>query len=94
MKKKNVNNNKTLSDSVFSGLFWKFSERILAQVTSFVVSIVLARAKILKDYGSVAIVMIFIAFADVFVVSGFSTSLVQKKDANETDFSSIFLPAA
>lgn len=75
--------------SVFSGLFWKFSERILAQGVSFVVSIVLARILMPEDYGVVAMVNIFIAIADVFVVSGFSTALIQKKDANDVDFSTI-----
>lgn len=77
-------------NAVFSGIFWKFAERILAQGLSFVVSLVLARILLPEDYGVVAIVLVFITFADVFVVSGFSTSLIQKKDANETDFSTIF----
>lgn len=75
--------------SVFSGLFWKFSERILAQGVSFVVSIVLARLLMPEDYGTVAMVNVFITIADVFVVSGFSTALIQKKDADDTDFSTI-----
>lgn len=75
--------------NVFSGLFWKFSERILAQGVSFVVSIILARILMPEDYGIVSMVNIFITIADVFVVSGFSTALIQKHDANETDFSTI-----
>lgn len=75
--------------SVFSGLFWKFSERIFAQGVSFVVSIVLARLLMPENYGTVAMVNVFITIADVFVVSGFSTALIQKKDADDTDFSTI-----
>lgn len=75
--------------SVFSGLFWKFNERILAQGVSFIVSIVLARLLMPEDYGVVAMVNVFITIADVFVVSGFSTALIQKIDANKTDFSTI-----
>ncbi|MBD5440117.1 MAG: lipopolysaccharide biosynthesis protein [Treponema sp.] len=77
-------------NAVFSNVFWKFAERILAQGLSFVISLVLARILLPDDYGAVAIVLVFIAFADVFVVSGFSASLIQKKDADETDFSTIF----
>lgn len=82
--------NLSQANKVFSGVFWKFAERFLAQIVSFVVSVVLARILLPKDYGAISIVMVFIAFADVLVVSGFSTSLVQKKDANLTDFSTIF----
>lgn len=81
---------KSIKNSVFSGLFWKFGERIVAQGVSFVVSIILARILMPREYGLVSMVTVFITIADVFVTSGFSTSLIQKKNADETDFSSIF----
>ena len=81
---------KSLADTVFSSLVWKFGERFFAQSVSFVVSVVLARILMPSDYGVISIVLVFIAFADVFVSSGFGTSLIQKKDATETDFSTIF----
>lgn len=76
--------------SVISGLAWKLSERILAQGVSFVVSIILARLLLPEHYGVVAMIIVFIDIANVFVVSGFKTALVQKKDADQTDFSTIF----
>ena len=82
--------NEFLKGKIASGLFWKFSERVLAQFVSFIVSIVLARILLPEQYGIVSIVLIFISFADVFVTSGFSAALIQKKDANDTDFSTIF----
>lgn len=75
---------------VLSGLVWKFGERISAQLVTFVVSIVLARLLEPSQYGAIAIVNIFIAFANVFVVSGFGNSLIQKADADDVDFSSVF----
>ena len=66
-------------NGIASGLFWKFGERFFAQGVSFAVSIVLARVLTPQDFGLVAMVMIFITFADVFVVSGFSTALIQNK---------------
>lgn len=77
-------------NTLFSNLIWKFSERFLAQIVSFVVSIVLARMLMPEDYGVISLILVFITFADVFVTSGFSTSLIQKKDADEIDFSTIF----
>ncbi len=78
-------------EKVFSGFIWKFGERIIAQVVSFVVSIILARQLTPDHYGVVALMTVFIIIADVFVTSGFSTSLVQKKDATDVDFSTIFI---
>lgn len=69
---------------------WKFAERILAQGISTVVGIVLARILDPEHYGVIAIVNVFITFCNVFVVTGLPEALIQKKDADETDFSSVF----
>lgn len=84
------NENSNLKNSTISGIFWTFSERILAQVVSFVVSIILARLLLPKEYGIIAIVTVIISICNVFVTSGFATSLIQKKDADDIDFSSVF----
>ncbi len=76
--------------NAISGVIWRFSERVSAQLVSFVVSIVLARILLPKDYGIVAIVMIFTNIADVFANCGFATALVQKKNADKKDFSTVF----
>ena len=65
-------------------------ERVGAQLVSLVVSIVLARILSPADYGIVALMTVFINVLAVFVDSGFSAALIQKKDADETDFSSVF----
>lgn len=75
---------------VLTSFFWKFGERITAQLVSLVVSIVLARILSPDDYGSVTLVMIFITIANVFVSSGLGNALIQKKDADSLDFSSVF----
>ena len=77
-------------NKVLSGLFWKFSERISAQLVTFIVSIVLARLLDPSHYGTIAIVNVFIALANVFVISGFGNSLIQKKNSDELDYSSVF----
>lgn len=79
-----------LQKKVFSGLMWKFGERIGAQAVSFLVSIVLARLLLPSDYGVIALITIFIDIANVFVAGGFGSALVQKKDSDEIDFSSVF----
>lgn len=75
---------------VISSLIWKFLERGGVQGVQFVLSIVLARLVSPSDYGMVAILLVFIQIANVFIQSGFNTALIQKKDADELDFSSVF----
>lgn len=82
-----TNSNKSI---VISSLVWKFGERITAQLVSLLVSIILARLLSPDDYGAVALVMVFITIANVFVSSGFGNALIQKKDADDLDFSSVF----
>ena len=76
--------------TTLTNLSWKFAERIASQLVSFVVSIILARILTPSDYGSVAMVMIFVTLANVLVEGGFSSALIQKKDADKLDFSTVF----
>lgn len=80
----------SLRNSVLGGFFWKFCERFLNQGITFITSLVLARLLAPEDYGVVAIVMVFINLASVFINSGFSSALIQKKDAQDTDFNTMF----
>lgn len=81
---------KVSNKQIFSSLVWKLMERGGVQGISFIVSIVLARILTPEEYGLIAIVLIFINLANVFVQSGFNTALIQKKDADDLDFSTIF----
>ena len=76
-------------NGVLRNLSWKFAERISAQVVTLVVSIVLARLLDPAHYGLISIVNIFITLANVFVSDGFGSALIQKKDADIIDFSSV-----
>lgn len=76
--------------SLFSNFLWRFAERCGAQLVTFVVSIILARILMPEDYGIVALVTVFTTIMQVFVDSGLSSALIQKKDADDLDFSSVF----
>lgn len=80
----------SIKRQALNSLIWKFMERISAQFVSFVVSLILARILLPEDYGVIALVTVFITFADVFVSNGLGTALIQKKDADQEDFSTIF----
>ena len=75
---------------VLSNFLWCFAERSGAQIVTFLVSIVLARLLMPEDYGTIALVTVFTTIMQVFVDSGLSTALIQKKDADDLDFSSVF----
>ena len=80
----------SLKSQVISGITWKFAERLLAQLITFALSLILARLLSPEDYGAVAMVNIFIIIADILITSGLSAALIQKKDATEADFSTVF----
>ena len=64
-------------------------ERIIAQCVSLVVSIILARLLDPTDYSVVSLVTIFFTFGNVLISGGLNSALIQKKDADEEDYSSI-----
>ena len=82
--------NSSLKQKTVSGLFWKMAERIGSQLIRIVVTVALARLLMPEDYGAIALVMVFISLCDVILISGLSSPLIQKKDADTLDFSTIF----
>lgn len=77
-------------NKVLNGLFWKVMENGGAQGVQFLVSVFLARLLSPAEYGVVAVITIFITIANVIVQNGFGTALIQKQQADEADFSSVF----
>ena len=78
------------SQSILKNFLWRFAERCGAQLVTFIVSIVLARILAPEDYGQIALITVFTTIMQVFVDSGLGTALIQKKDADDLDFSSVF----
>lgn len=76
--------------SVLSNFIWRFLERCGAQGVTLIVSIVLARLLDPNVYGTIALVTIFTTIMQIFVDSGMGNALIQKKDADDLDFSSVF----
>lgn len=78
------------SRTVVSSIIWKLLEQFSSQLVSFIISIILARILLPSDYGVIAIILVFISFANVIVDGGLNTALIQKKNADQIDFSTIF----
>lgn len=81
---------KNIANTTLSNFLWRFFERCGAQVVNFVVSIILARLLDPAVYGTIAIVTVFITILQVFIDSGLGNALIQKKDADDLDFSTVF----
>lgn len=75
---------------VFSNLIWRLAERCGAQLVAFVVSVVLARILDPDAYGTIALITVFTTVLQVFVDSGLGNALIQKKNADDLDFSTVF----
>lgn len=75
---------------VLQNVLWKLGERGGVQIVQFVAQIVLARILTPQDYGTLAIVLVFINLANIFVQSGLPTALIQKKEIDKTDTSTVF----
>lgn len=73
-----------------SSLLWSFLEKFGSQGVTLIVSIILARLLDPDIFGVIAIVMVFISILNVFIDSGLGNALIQKKDADDLDFSSVF----
>jgi teichuronic acid exporter len=80
----------SLKQKTVSGLFWSFSDNAASQAIHFVVGIILARILSPTEFGLVGMITIFIAVSQSFVDSGFQQALIRKKDADNTDFSTVF----
>lgn len=79
-----------MRDGILKNFLWRFAERSGAQIVTFIVSVVLARLLTPEDYGKIALITVFTTILQVFVDSGLGTALIQKKDVDELDFSSVF----
>lgn len=90
MPELNSAQNKNLKNQTISGLIWKFAERCGAQIVTFIVSIILARLLDPKVYGTIALITVITTILQVFVDSGLGNALIQKKDVDDTDFSTVF----
>lgn len=64
----------------------KFSSQVLYAITGIVLANVVSKA----EFGIVGAILVFQAFASLFVDSGFSTALIQRKNPTDKDYSTVF----
>lgn len=79
-----------MSKKIAFNFLWRFLERSVVQLISVIVLILLSRILEPVEFGTVAIVLVYINILQVFVDCGMGSALIQKKNADDLDFSSVF----
>lgn len=82
--------NDNIKNKAIINMAWRFAERSGAQIVSFIVSIVLARILLPSEYGTIALISVFTTILQVFVDSGLGNALIQKKEVDDLDYSTVF----
>lgn len=71
-------------------IIWSGIEKVGTYVVNFSIQIVLARLLCPNDYAVVAMLAIFFSISQAFIDSGFATTLIQRQDCTQLDYSSVF----
>ena len=77
-------------DTVVKNLIWRLGERFGAKMVQFIVQMILAKMLAPEIWGTIGLILIFIEILQVFIESGLGNALIQKKDADDLDFSTVF----
>lgn len=78
------------NNSVLKGTFWSGIERFSSQGIQFIISIVISRILLPREYGLIAMLSIFISLGQTFIDGGFGQALIQKRSRNNIDYSTAF----
>lgn len=79
--------NRTITKS----LTWKMLEKTMSYGINFIIQIILARMLLPEDFGSLAIISTIVNYAGIFVQSGLSTAIIQKKYIEDIDISTLLI---
>lgn len=74
---------------VANNVVWKYLEMISVSGIQMLCTFIMARFLTAADYGILGIVLVFSAFADVFIYSGFGQALIREKVVTRTDYSTV-----
>ena len=70
-------------------LKWNTIDKFASQLLYAVTGVVLANLLSKEDFGLVGAMLVFQSFDSMFVDSGFSSALIQKKTPTETDYCTV-----
>ncbi|GJM31906.1 MAG: lipopolysaccharide biosynthesis protein [Saprospiraceae bacterium] len=81
----------SLRDKSLTAFFWLILDKLGGSSINFIVTIVLAWLLTPKDFGLVAMVMVFFEISSTFIQSGFAFALIREKTISEIDKSTTFV---
>lgn len=79
-----------IKNRVLIATFWSFLNRAGYLIIGFIANVILARLLEPEDFGCIAIILVFVTFADILVDSGLTSALIQKKNVTVNDVSTVF----
>lgn len=85
-----TSNNPTTSNRTKQGVVWAAIDKFGIVLLQFIINLVLARLLTPDDFGCVGMIMIFVAVSQTLIDGGFASALIQKVNASQTDYSTIF----
>lgn len=81
----------SLGNKIFIGVLWSAVENVGVKLIQFLIGILLARILSPQEYGIIGILMVFIMISNIFIDSGFTKALIQKKNRTNEDINTVFL---
>lgn len=85
-----MSHKKSLRELTVSGVLWNFAELLLRRGTTGVTTLILAWFLTPEDFGLVAMLAVFIAFANIMVDAGFSQAMIRKKAISTRAYNTAF----
>ncbi len=79
-----------MREKALSATAWSAADIVLRQGVQFAISIVLARLLTPEEFGTVALLYLFVGIASAFAEGGLTSALIQRQDATIEDESTIF----
>jgi len=79
-----------LRKKTINGLIWSFTDQFGVYFLRFGFSIWIARLLSPKDYGLIGLMAIFVSVGQMLAESGLQMALIQKKETDQKDFSTVF----
>lgn len=71
-------------------LFWSFLDKFGHQLINLLSSVILMAVVAKSEFGLMGILTVFIAFSNIFIDSGFTRALLNRKDISDREYSTIF----
>ncbi|MBQ0075472.1 MAG: lipopolysaccharide biosynthesis protein [Prevotella sp.] len=80
----------SLKSKTLKGLAWQFGLKFFSQFFTFFVTLILTRLLTPEDYGVCALAGMFSVLMGIFVNGSMDAALIQKKNADELDYNTVF----